>query len=174
MDEAKLIGEAGKVPDGDGWFVVNVRDARWRESADFGSGCTFEGEHRFPQLGINVRLIAPGQPACLYHRENQQEAFLVLSGECTLLIEEQERHLRAWDFVHCPPGVNHVFVGRGDEPCAILMVGSRLGQAELTYPVSELARRHGASTENETHDPREAYACASPPTFVPAPWPLQR
>jgi quercetin dioxygenase-like cupin family protein len=51
-----------------------------------------------------------------------QEGFLVLSGECTLIVEEEERPLRQWDYFHCPADTRHVIVGAGDGPCAILMI----------------------------------------------------
>ncbi len=146
----------GKVPAGEGWFVLNARDARWLDG-DFGAYTRFEGEPRFGQLGLNIGVLAPGQPACHYHAENEQEDFLVLSGECLLLIEGQERALKAWDFVHCPPWTEHVFVGAGDGPCAVLAVGTRLTD-EVVYVASELAQRHGAAVRRETRDPREAYA----------------
>ena len=92
----------------------------------------------------------PGEPNCLYHSESQQEAFLVLSGEGKLLVEGEERPIRQWDFVHCPAGTEHVFVGAGDGPCAILMIGARTPDEQLLYPVSELAARYGASAEEET------------------------
>jgi uncharacterized cupin superfamily protein len=150
--------EFGLVPKGDGWFVVNAKEARWGEHQAFGSGTSFEGEPEFAQLGINISVIEPGQPLCLYHRESAQEDFLVLWGEGRLLVEEQERRLKAWDFVHCPPGTNHVFVGAGEGTCGILAVGFRPKPEELVYPVSELAARYGASAEEETPDPRQAYA----------------
>ena len=157
-DEAPLqAGEGGLAPAGEGWFVLNARDARWWCNEDFGAYTRFEGEPRFPMLGFNIGVLEPGQPACYYHAEADQEDFLVLSGECLLLIEGQERHLRAWDFVHCPPWTEHVFVGAGEGPCAILAVGTRTSR-ELVYPVSELAQRHRAGVERETHDPHEAYA----------------
>jgi uncharacterized cupin superfamily protein len=149
--------ESGLVPKGEGWFVVNAKEARWLEHKTFGSGTTFEGDPEFEQIGINIGVLEPGQPACLYHRENAQEDFLVLWGECLLLVEGEERRLKAWDFVHCPPWTEHVFVGAGDGPCGILAVGAR-GREEIVYPVSELARRHGASAEQETPDPKQAYA----------------
>jgi uncharacterized cupin superfamily protein len=146
----------GRAPKGEGWFVVNAREARWLEGA-FGSYTRFEGEGRFPQIGINIGVLQPGQPACMYHAENEQEDFLVLSGEALLLVEGQERRLRAWDFVHCPPWTEHVFVGAGDGPCAILAVGTRLGD-DVVYPASELAQRHGAGVQKETKEGKEAYA----------------
>jgi uncharacterized cupin superfamily protein len=147
----------GLVPKGEGWFVVNAKEASWLEHKTFGSGTTFEGEPEFKEIGINIGVLEPGQPACLYHREDAQEDFLVLWGECLLLVEGEERALKAWDFVHCPPWTEHVFVGAGDGPCAILAAGAR-ARRDIIYPVADVARRHGASVEKETPDPKEAYA----------------
>jgi uncharacterized cupin superfamily protein len=154
--EARLEAtEHGEVPATDGWFVLNAREAQWMDGV-FGAYTRFEGEPRFPTLGINIGVLAPGQASCYYHGENEQEDFLVLSGECLLLIEGQERRLQAWDFVHCPPWTEHVFVGAGDRPCAILAVGTRLTD-EVVYPESSLAQRHDAGVQRESRDPDEAY-----------------
>jgi uncharacterized cupin superfamily protein len=160
---------AGRKPAGDGWFVVNARDAAWLVNDSFGARCVFEADtpvvresgldvHQFPQVGITLAVLEPGKPSGLYHRETSQEDFLVLSGECTLLVEEEERPLRAWDFVHCPPGTAHAFVGSGDDPCVLLMVGARTSDKQTVYPDSELARSRGAGAEAETSSAREAYA----------------
>jgi uncharacterized cupin superfamily protein len=146
----------GLVPEGAGWFVVNAREALWKEGA-FGAYTRFEGDARFEQIGINIGVLQPGQVGCMYHGEEDQEDFLVLSGECLLLIEGEERPLRAWDFVHCPPWTEHVFVGAGDGPCAILAVGGRSGK-DVVYPRAEVALRHGAGVEEETTSGGEAYA----------------
>jgi uncharacterized cupin superfamily protein len=145
--------EAGLVPEGEGWFVVNAREARWKDG-DFGPYVRFEGDVRFPMVGINLNVLQPGQPACMYHGEADQEGFLVLAGECLLLIEGEERPLRTWDFVHCPPWTEHVIVGAGDGPCLVLAVGSRTADG-VVYPRSAL--RHGAGVERETRAPGEAY-----------------
>jgi uncharacterized cupin superfamily protein len=160
VPEARLEDSgSGLAPAGDGWFVVNVREAEWWTSKTFGSGVGFESrEFALPEFGINLSVLEPGEPNCLYHSENQQEAFLVLSGECRLLVDGEERLLRAWDFFHCPAGTEHVFVGAGDGPCVILMAGARSKDEQLLYPASELAARYGASAEETTPDPREAYA----------------
>jgi uncharacterized cupin superfamily protein len=157
--------EAGLVPQDEGWFVVNAREARWFDS-DFGPFTRFEGdgEAKFKQIGINIGVLQPGQPACMYHREDNQEDFLVLSGECLLLVEDEERRLKAWDFVHCPPWTEHVFVGAGDGPCAILALGARLSDG-LVYPVSELAQRYGAGVDEEMTS--GAYAKYDPPVEKP-------
>jgi uncharacterized cupin superfamily protein len=154
--------DTGLVPDGAGWFVVNAREARWYENDEFGSWTRFEGEPRFEEIGVNIGVLAPGQPSCMYHGEAVQENFLVLYGECLLLVEGQERKLRRWDFVHCPPWTEHVFVGAGDGPCAILALGGRYNE-EIIYPVADVALKHGAGVEEETPDPKHAYAGVSRP-----------
>jgi len=143
----------------EGWYVVNVADADWLtteggEKRRSGSECTFGGE----QFGVRIHVLPPGEPNGLYHSETQQEGFLVLAGECILLVEGEERRLKRWDFFHSPPGTEHIFVGVGDSPCAVLMIGSQTGEWTIRYPVSELAARHGAGVERELTSPREAYA----------------
>lgn len=150
--------ETGARPASEGWFVLNSRDARWFES-EIGFYTQFEGENtRFAELGIGLGILRPGEPSAMYHGEDAQEDFLVLSGECLLLIEGEERSLRAWDFVHCPPWTEHIFVGAGDGPCLVLGVGARKKGRGIRYPVSELALKYGAGVETETSDPKEAYA----------------
>jgi uncharacterized cupin superfamily protein len=142
-----------------GWFTVNVRDAEWRRHDVFEAAVVFEDRDvPFAELGINIHVLQPGQPNALYHAESAQEDFLVLTGECRLLVEDEERTLRAWDFVHCPAYTAHVLVGAGEEPCAILMVGARQDDWSVVYPVSELARSHGAGVETEVTSAEEAYA----------------
>ncbi|HTP18048.1 MAG TPA: cupin domain-containing protein [Solirubrobacteraceae bacterium] len=165
VPEARLNATpGGLVPEGEGWFVLNTRDAKWLDG-DFGSYTRFEGDARFPDLGFNIGVLAPGQPSCMYHGEDDQEDFLVLAGECLLLIEGQERHLKQWDFVHCPPWTEHVFVGAGERPCALLAVGTRSGQ-DVVYPRADVALRHDAGVEQETREPSEAYADMKPDVEV--------
>ena len=162
VEEARLEQqEAGLTAVTDGWFVVNVRDARWVTSEGFSDACIFEGDEApFPQVGFTLGVLRPGEPSGLYHREANQENFLVLSGECLLLVEGQERRLKAWDFVHCPPDTEHILVGAGDGPCVVFMTGAREGWPEkgIVYPRSEVALRHGAGVETETTVPAEAYS----------------
>jgi uncharacterized cupin superfamily protein len=162
MNEARLEQTGhGLVPEGEGWFVVNAREARWRSLEGIGADCRFEAEAEFPQLGINLNVLEPGKPMSMYHWEADQEDFLVLAGEALLLVEGEERPLRAWDFFHCPAGTGHTILGAGDAPCLVLAVGARdrsTGPEWGAYPVDETALRHGAGVERETTEPREAYA----------------
>ncbi len=156
--------EHGRAPTGEGWFVLNARDARWFDRGQRGKLGTFEGEDgaEFKQVGIHVYVLGPGEAMAMYHWEADQEDFLVLSGEALLIIEGEERPLRAWDFAHCPARVAHTIVGAGDGPCAILAVGARIDSVDNPdwggYPLDETAARHNAGSEQETNDPKVAYA----------------
>ncbi|MDQ2911573.1 MAG: cupin domain-containing protein [Actinomycetota bacterium] len=161
--------EAGLVTAGEGWFVLNAREARWRHregraSLPFTGSTEFEVETYFPQVGVNLFVLAPGEPMAMYHWEADPEGFLVLSGEALLIVEGQERPLRQWDFVHCPAQTRHVIVGAGDGPCTVLAVGARehlsskVGADWGAYTVDEVALRHGAGVEEETTDSELAYA----------------
>jgi uncharacterized cupin superfamily protein len=136
-----------------------VSAAAWVHNEHLADACTFEGGTAvFGQIGYTLAVLQPGEPSGMYHREGDQEDFLVLSGECIAIIEGQERRLRAWDFVHCPPGTAHIFVGAGDGPCAIFMAGARAHPGTTMYLRDETALRHGAGPEADTPHSREAYA----------------
>ena len=150
----------GRYIGSDGWFVLNLADALAVRNEEKG-GATYPLEsrdHPFADVGVRVCVLWPGDPNALYHSEDVQEGFLVLSGECLLIVEDEERTLRQWDYFHCPPETHHVFVGAGDGPCAVLMIGLRPAEETLRYPVSEVAARYGASAARATEDPAEAYA----------------
>jgi uncharacterized cupin superfamily protein len=165
--------DAGATAASPGWFVINLAEARWRGNEEVGQWTDFEPPDGFEEYGIGVHVLLPGQPNGKYHAENVQEDFLVLTGECILVVEDVERRLKAWDFFHCAPGTHHIIVGAGDGPCAILMVGSRAEGRKVHYPVSEVARRYGASTPEETDASSVAYSDVSREYEpVRATWPL--
>jgi uncharacterized cupin superfamily protein len=152
----------GRVAKGDGWFVLDARDGRWYSREGRPALCDLEGDTQFPQLGINIQVLWPGEPMAMYHWEADQEDFLVVSGEGLLIIEGQERPLKAWDFVHCPPETKHTILGAGGGPCVVVAVGARERSMDGPdwggYPVDETAIRHGAGVDEETNEPDEAYA----------------
>jgi uncharacterized cupin superfamily protein len=161
MAEAPVrMSKNGLVVDGDGWFVVNARESRWRSEGVLGSYCTFEGKKRFPHFGINISVLGPGEKIGMYHRENAQEGFLVLAGECTLIVEGQERKLHEWDFFHCAPKTEHIIVAGPGQTAVVLAVGARgrgVGGG-IVYTVCKAAARYGASVRRETTNPADAYA----------------
>ena len=153
--------EHGLVAGGDGWYVLNARASRWYYVTGRGAFCDLEGEQDFSQVGINVQVLEPGEAMAMYHWEADQEDFLVVAGDALLIIEGEERPLRQWDFVHCPPNAKHTIVGAGTGPCNVVAVGAREHQDGAGwggYPVDEVALRHGAGVEQETTVPDEAYA----------------
>jgi uncharacterized cupin superfamily protein len=171
VPEASLVDTGrGLAPQGEGWFVLNVRDAVWLRNEQFGARTSFETGGRvsrelpeleqqpFRQVGVTVYVLPPGKPSTLYHAESEQESFLVVQGQCLLLVEGRERVLRPWDFFYCAPHTKHAFIGIGDEPCVIVMVGSRSPNGTILYARDETALEHGAAVEQETGSPHEAYA----------------
>ena len=171
VEQARLEAVAsGLAPAGEGWFAVNARDAAWLVNEAFGGRCVFEadvpvvrsqpgrGVHRFGEIGITLAVLRPGRPSGLYHAETVQEDFLVLAGECLAIVEGEELRLRAWDLLHCPPGTAHVFVGAGDGPCVLLMLGARRDGRQLRYPAEPAAQARDAGVAEETSSAREAYA----------------
>jgi mannose-6-phosphate isomerase-like protein (cupin superfamily) len=151
--------EHGLQAGGEGWYVLNAREAVWGESDEMGVYTRLgEGpESRFAQVGFNIGVLWPGQPACMYHREPNQEGFLIVAGECILFVEGEERRMKKWDYFHCPPDTDHVMVAAGDEPCVAVAFGTRFSRG-VVYSEFEPARRYGGAVEKETTDPKEAYA----------------
>jgi uncharacterized cupin superfamily protein len=165
--------DEGLVAASPGWFVVNMAEARWLRSEEGGEWTAFEPESGFAHYGIGIHVLKPGQPNGRYHSETSQEDFLVLSGECILVVEGEERRLKAWDHFHCAPGTRHILVGAGDGPCAILMAGARREDNELYYPASEVAAAYDASSPEDTDTPSVAYSdWKREYTPVRATWPL--
>ena len=143
----------------DKWFIENVADAPWMTNDVGGDACVFETDEReFGQIGYTLAVLQPGQGGGFYHKElDNQEDFLVLQGECIAIVENEEHHLKQWDFVHCPPGTAHVFVGAGDGPCLLFCIGARNSRNYL-YMRNELAMKHGVSAQQDTTASADAYA----------------
>ena len=148
----------GLAPDGEGWFVINAAETRWRDYGPLGVACDFQGKRPFKQLGININVLNPGEPMSMYHRENHQEAFLVLAGQCLLIVEGEERALTAWDFFHSPGGTAHAIVGAGDGPAVVLAVGARGGRKGIIYLTEPVALNRWAAVKEQTTKSAEGYA----------------
>ena len=157
----------GLAPGTPGWFVVNARDARWIRRPGRGHNLPFTGwtaeevEGVFDLLGFSMAVLAPGEPLSMYHWENDQEAYLVIDGEATLLVDGQERPLARWDFVHFPVGCPHSLIGAGEAGCTVVAAGSRVkvGTPDWgAYVPDPVAAKHGIAVEEQTSDTRAAYS----------------
>ena len=185
VSEARLEQVAsGLAPITPGWFVVNTADAAWTNNDAYGGVCIFESDefvlrgrpdltaYEKPHAGFTIRVVPPGQPATLYHAESVQEDFLVIQGECVLIIEDEERHLRPWDFVHCPPMTAHTFVATEDGPCVLIATGNRRDDLERVSPRSETALRYDAGSDVDTTEPerRGRWEVKRPKHWDELPW----
>jgi uncharacterized cupin superfamily protein len=153
--------EHGRKAAGEGWYVLNARDACWYDRGERGAVCDFEAGQDWAQVGVNLFVLQPGNPMAMYHWEADQEDYLILHGEAVLIAEGEERPLKQWDFVHCPAEMNHVIVGAGSGPCVVVAVGAREhqdGPGWGGYHVDETAQRYNASSEEETTNAQVAYA----------------
>ena len=174
MHEANIEEtEHGRVPAGDGWFIMNLRDMAWAKVAGGGTWAAWETrETASKTLGWGVHILWPGDAPGYYHRESQQEGFLVLSGECIAIVEGEEHRMGPGDVLHSPPGTGHITVGAGAGPCALVMVGTRSPDNEIEYLVDAAAAKYGHSVEQPTDSPREAYKDRPPIEPARSPWPL--
>jgi uncharacterized cupin superfamily protein len=156
------------------WFVQNVAETEWWVNEKFGARTMLVPHDS--QVGVRVHVFEPGKPSTLYHRESEQEGFLVVEGECLLIAEGEERRLWPWDYFHCPPGTTHSLVGAGDGPCVMVTVGRRDEDASILYAHDETALSHDAGAEQETDTPADAYApfpkweSARPEAWNSLPW----
>ncbi|MDQ6835561.1 MAG: cupin domain-containing protein [Actinomycetota bacterium] len=174
MREARIEAtEFGASPADDGWFILNLTEIAWATVPGGGTWCVLESPASpSTTLGIGVHVLPPGEKPGFYHLESDQEGFLVLSGECLVIVEGEERRMAQWDYFHCPPGTAHITIGAGEARCAILMVGTRSPDHTLHYPAEPAAARHGAAVAVATDSPREAYAERPPMVPARSPWPL--
>jgi uncharacterized cupin superfamily protein len=158
------------VPTTAGWFVISAREARWMQN-EMRTVCKFggDGPAHFDEMGVGLYWIEPGRPMSLYHHEQGQEDFLVLRGVGVLVIDGQERPLRAWDFIHCPAGTAHTIIAAGDAPALILAVGARRERQSARYPVEPAAIRHGAGVPDARTSAHDHYATFGQPRPRPAP-----
>ena len=158
MDESEIESTPeGRVPVGGGWFILNLGEMAWETAAGFGTWRGFDLDPEAPRMGLHIHVFQPGEANGYYHAEDAQEGFLVLSGECLAIVENEERRMRQWDYFHSPPGTEHITVGAGDGPCAILMFGSPDPSRAVSWIANEIAAKYGVSVERTTSVGSEVY-----------------
>ena len=165
--EARTLPE-GLGAEGAGWYVLNARDARWWQRDGLGRWADLEGDGDFPQLGMRIAVLQPGEPSGMYHAETGQEDFLVVSGECVLVIEGEERQLKAWDSstVRRGPATRSSAQETGRASSSRSVRGR--GTTRSSTPSTKWLRRTARASRKETPLPKEAYApYPREPLFTP-------
>jgi uncharacterized cupin superfamily protein len=74
-------------------------------------------------FGINLMRFEPGERGRIHRHEHQEEVYLILEGELTLVVEGDERVLRRYDVARVAPQVRRQLVNRGPEPLRLLALG---------------------------------------------------
>ena len=173
MDEARIVEtEAGKVVEGEGWFVLNAREVTYEAMPGRGAWSLFESGGSFEHYGFGIHVLMPGETPGYYHAESAQEDFLVLSGECIAVVEGEERRLRPWDLPALPARDQPHHDRRGRWAVRDPHGRRALSGRRVHYPVDEVAARHGASVAEPADESRDAYAGEDRTrSRVRAPWP---
>lgn len=94
MREARVEEtKQGRVPVGEGWFILNLGEMPWQTIPGFGVLRDFNWDRKSgePGIGVPIHVLQPGENFGYYHAEEAQEGFVVLSGECLTVVESQER-----------------------------------------------------------------------------------
>lgn len=74
-------------------------------------------------FGINAIAFAPGQRGRIHRHEHQEEVYLVLEGELSLLIEGEEHTLGRGALARVAPGVRRQLVNRRPQRLVLLALG---------------------------------------------------
>jgi hypothetical protein len=121
--------EHGLVSKGEGWFVLNKRDAVWRHVDGRGASASLAPISKASgnsSSSASIRSCSgSGRTDGHVPLEGRSGGLPRGVGEAVLIIEGEERQLRAWDFVHCPPNTKRVIGGAGSGPCFVIAVGAR-------------------------------------------------
>jgi uncharacterized cupin superfamily protein len=74
-------------------------------------------------FGLNLIRLAPGQRGRIHRHARQEEVYVVLAGELTLLFEGEPRTLGRWEAARVSPDIRRQLANRGAEPLVLLALG---------------------------------------------------
>ena len=74
-------------------------------------------------FGINLMRLAPGQRGRIHAHEHQEEVYLVLDGELTLILEDAQHVLGRDSVVRVAPAVRRQLVNAAPQPLVLLALG---------------------------------------------------
>lgn len=96
-------------------------------------------------FGLNQITLAPRQRGRIHAHERQEEVYLVIAGELTLVIEQEEHTLGPGELARVAPAVRRQLVNRGPQRCVVVAIGgagehaSRDGRAFASWETTEWA-----------------------------------
>lgn len=124
---------------------VSSHDIPWEashESERFGGRAkhlTYAAVGRHYHVGMLIESPAPGKRLAPRHYHMlEEEHALILEGQVTLLLGDQQYDMTPGDYVCFPAGVKipHAFVNGGSGPCSYLMIGEHNPNEVCVYPDS--------------------------------------
>ncbi len=74
-------------------------------------------------FGMNLITMRPGQRSRVHMHERQEEAYLVLEGELTLMLEGGEQALSRWQVARVPAEMRRQLLNRGPGRLVLLALG---------------------------------------------------
>jgi mannose-6-phosphate isomerase-like protein (cupin superfamily) len=81
-----------------------------------------------PRVNVSVITMAPNADGPESHvHEDEDDAFYILDGELTFLLEEGDLSAPTGTFVLVPPGVKHTFRNALDRPTRVLNIHAPAG-----------------------------------------------
>jgi uncharacterized cupin superfamily protein len=105
-------------------------------------------------FGLNLITLRPRQRGRIHRHERQEEVYLVLEGELTLALEDEERTLEQGDLARVGPAVRRQLLNHSAAPVMLLAIGGS----------GEHARRDGRAWSSWDEDGE-----GRPPQEVPQP-----
>jgi uncharacterized cupin superfamily protein len=106
-------------------------------------------------LGVLIEMPDPGKRlAPLHYHMREEEHALILEGDVTLLLGDEQFAMKPGDYVAFPAGrrVGHSFLNRGPGPCRYLMIGAREPSDVCVYPQSSKMAVSGLDTADCVFD----------------------
>jgi uncharacterized cupin superfamily protein len=94
-------------------------------------------------FGMNAIVLQPGQRGRIHRHEHQEEVYLVLEGELSLLLEGEEHKLGVGSLARVAPKIRRQLVNRRPERVTVLALGGatphegRDGQAFASWDATE-------------------------------------
>ena len=74
-------------------------------------------------FGLNQIVLAPGERGRIHRHQNQEEVYLVLEGQLTLLVEREPHELSAGELIRVAPDLRRQLVNAGPGRLVLIALG---------------------------------------------------